>query len=85
MSGTKPVQVFKAGGIRAAIWENTVEKNGKQIGVFSVQIDRTYKQDEEFKRTSSFNPADLPRVQLVASKAFEWLSLKGDSEGEEGA
>ena len=84
MEGKKPIKVFKAGGIRAAIWENTVTRNGNQVTVHSVQIDRTYKDGEEFKRTSRFNVADLPKVQLVAGKAFEFLGLNSENREADG-
>ena len=80
MDGKKPIKVFKAGGIRAAIWENTVTRNGNEVTVHSVQIDRTYKDGEEFRRTSRFNVADLPKVRLVAAKAFEFLTLKPEEQ-----
>ena len=76
MTGEKPIRVFAAGGIRAAIWANTVEKNGREVSVHSVQIDRTFKQGSDFKRTSRFGLADLPRVQLVAAKAFEFTPAR---------
>ena len=81
MEKKKPVKVFKAGGIKAAIWENTVDRNGQQVVLHSVQIDRTYKDGEEFKHTNHFPERDLPKVQLVAAKAFEFLSLKGNDDG----
>ena len=80
--GKKPIKVFAAGGIRAAIWHNTVNRDGKEIPVFSVQIDRTYKDGEEFKRTSRFATRELPRVELVAAKAFEFLCMKGQDDGQ---
>ena len=73
---TKPVKVVRAGGVRAAVWENTVNRDGKEIPVFSVQIDRTYKDGDQFKQTSRFNLQDLPKVALVAGKAYEFLTLK---------
>ncbi len=82
MDGKKPVQVFKAGGVRAAIWENTIERDGRSVPAYSVQIDRTYKDGEEWKRTNRFRLSELPRVELVARKAFEFLSLKGENDGD---
>ena len=77
MTENKPIKVFKAGGVRAAIWENTIKRNGNDATVYSVQLDRTYKQGEEWKTTSSFQLNDLAKVQLVASKAYEYLTMKG--------
>ena len=78
---TKPVKVVRAGGIRAAVWENSVERNGVQVTVHSIQIDRTYKDGDEFKQTSRFNLQDLPKVALVAGKAYEFLTLKDQESG----
>ena len=85
MSGKKPTQVFKAGGVKASIWENTVKRNGQDVVVPSVQIDRTYKDaKDEWQHTNSFGVRDLPKVQLVAAKAFEHLSLdRGQNNGGE--
>ena len=71
-----------------AVWENEVEvKNGRKTKVYSVQIDRTYKDGDEFKRTSRFNVNDLPKVQMLAQKAYVFVSmtsvLPGDDVGEE--
>ena len=82
MESNKPVQVFKAGGVRAAIWENTIERDGKSVSVHSIQIDRTYKDGEEWKRTNRFRLNELARVELVARKAFEFLSLKAEEDGD---
>jgi len=71
-----PIQTFKAGAVRAAIWENELEKDGKKFKNHSVQIDRTFKQGDEYKKTNSFYAQDLPKVALVAGKAFEYLSLE---------
>ena len=76
MENKKPIKVFRTGGVKAALWANTIERDGKDVLVHSVQIDRTYKQGEEFKRTNSFNIQDLPKVQLVAAKAYEFLILQ---------
>ena len=79
MKGDKPVKTFKVGGIRAAIWENTVKRDGEDVVVQSVQIDRTYKDGDDWKRTSKFGVRDLPKVQLVAAKAFEHLALEREN------
>lgn len=83
MTNKKPIKVFKAGGVRAAIWENKFQKDGKTMVKHSTQIDRTYKQDGEFKRTNQFNEQDLPKAQLVAAKAYEFLSLKSQETSED--
>ena len=59
MDGNEPVKVLKAGGVRAAVWENTITRNGTPVTVPSMQIDRTYIDGEEFKHTACFDPRDL--------------------------
>jgi len=72
----KPQDVIKAGGIRAAIWQNEVTRNGKTELVPSVQIDRTYKDSSgAWQRTNKFGVRDLPRLVVVAQKAYERLVL----------
>ena len=81
MSGTKPIKVFRAGAVRAAVWRDTITRNGVEIVVHNVQIDRTFKDGDEYKSSSSFDAArDVPRLLLVASKAYEFVALKAEDE-----
>lgn len=78
---TRPVKRFRSGGVSAAVFENSVEVKGAQVTRFSVQIQRTFRdKDGEFRRTTSFRESDLPKVALVANKAYELLALKKDEE-----
>ena len=73
MAGT-PVKTVKCGGIQLAIWANETSK-----GTFnSITIDKSYKDKDEWKRTKSFKPADLVKLQLGISKVLEYLYLKPD-------
>ena len=69
--------------MRASIWENAVEKDGKTVTLHTVQIERAYQQDGQWKHTNRYAARDLPKLVLVAQKAFEFLSLKGQKENEE--
>lgn len=74
-----PIMVYRAGGIRASIFENTVETHGTDVhtklSTPSVKIQRCYKANGEWKTTDSFRVNDLPKVALVAQKAYEFLAL----------
>ena len=73
MAGT-PIKTVKVGGIQLAIWANETSK-----GTFnSITIDKSYKDGDEWKRTKSFKPADLVKLQLGISKVLEYLYLKPD-------
>lgn len=75
MSSSKPEHTVRVGGIQFSIWSNDTGK-----GVFqSITIDKSYKdKDGEWKRTKSFKPSDLVKVQLGLSKVLEYLYLKHD-------
>lgn len=78
---TKPVKKFRSGGVSAAVFENLMDVNGAQVMRCSVQIQRTYKdKDGEFKHTSSFRENDLPKLALVAQRAYEYLTMKEEEE-----
>jgi len=79
-TSTAPIKVIRAGTISASVWRNEVEKNGTTVVRHSVRIQKRFRQDDgEWKNTDYFFPEDLPKLQLVAAKAFEFISLK-DSE-----
>ena len=69
-----PIKTVKVGGIQLAIWSNETTKGTFQ----SITIDKSYKDGETWKRTKSFKPADLVKLQLGISKVLEYLYLKPD-------
>ena len=77
MEGNKPVGKYRAGNVTATIWKNeNKSKDGKEYDFYSVSIERNFKNDkEEWKSTNSFMKNDLPKVELVTRKAFEFLAL----------
>lgn len=74
--GNMPVKRFRAGAISATIWENHSEKDGEQRSYYSISLDRSYKDGDEWKHTSSLRVNDLPRAELVLRKSYEWLALE---------
>ena len=73
-ASSKPEKTIRCGGIQFSIWSNDTGK-----GVFqSITIDKSYKDGETWKRTKSFKPADLVKIQLGLSKVLEYLFLKPD-------
>ena len=72
---SKPEHTVRCGGIQLAIWSNETPKGNFQ----SITIDKSYKdKDGEWKRTKSFKPADLVKLQLGINKVIEYLFLKPD-------
>jgi len=76
--GTPPVESFKAGGMRASVFENKQEdRDGRAYTQNRVVLDRTYKDKEgNWRTTNGFSGIDIPKGILLLWKAFEYISLK---------
>jgi hypothetical protein len=74
----KPIQVFRAGQVKASIWENEYEIDGKKKKGHSVSIVRSYKakDSEEWTETNSYNADNLADLETVAQEARRYLRLK---------
>lgn len=74
-----PEKKFRAGSVSATIWLNKGKsKNGDDTEFRNITIERNYRdQDDDWQTTNSFRLNDLPRVALVAQKAYEYLVLGG--------
>jgi len=66
-----PAARFRIGNITATIWKN--QTNGGNT-FYSVNIARSYKDDDEWKQTDSFSHGDLMNVVKVASRAEAWVA-----------
>jgi hypothetical protein len=81
--GPRPAKEFKAGGVRAAIWKEQHSEAGREMVRFSVKIEKRYfdEASKEWRDTDYFFANDLPRLRLVAERAFEFIVL-GESQDE---
>ena len=73
-----PVKIFRAGGVKATIWENT----NKELQVYkTISFERNYKdKDGEWKQTNSLRVQDLMKASLVLQKAYEYCVMKAENE-----
>ncbi len=77
----KPEKKFVAGAISATIWENTTEREGKQVSYRTISLTRSYKnKDGKWQQTNSFRTTDIPKALLVLNKAYEYIMLRDFSE-----
>ncbi len=78
----KPEIVFKIGAVRAAVFQNTIEKNGQSIKLPKVVIEVRYKDKEgNWKGTNSLSVNELPKAILALEKAYDYLTTqRGQSE-----
>ena len=66
---TRPVHEIRLGRIRAAVWENAT-----QNGMFhNVTVSRLYKEEEQWKDSTSFGREDLPLLIKVLDQAHTWI------------
>ena len=80
----QPERRFKCGACEAAIFENEIKSNGKMMKLKKVAIQKRYKNaDDEWKSTYSLDKNDIPKMILALSKAYEYLTMSKESDGDE--
>ena len=81
MNQQKPIKEFRIGAISAAVWRNEETQSDGNIRVnHSVRIQKRYRNQEgEWQNTDYYFANDLPRLQLVVAKAFEFVQGKRKS------
>ena len=73
----KPVNEFRLGAIKAAIWLNETSVGARH----NVTFTRLYKDGTEWKTTDSFGRDDLPLIAKVADRAHSWIYDQAQSKG----
>ena len=69
---SKPAKVFRLRGVSASVFANKAAK-GRDVPFYKVSLQRTYKDGDEFKTTTSFSRDDLPVVNLAVQRAWEFI------------
>lgn len=80
----QPIKVIRNGCCSASVFENTKMINGKPTKVLKVVIQKSYKGNDGWQRTNSYDANDLPKLFFVACKAYDYLTDKfreNDGEG----
>ena len=75
--GDKPVREFRAGSVRANIWQDEIAgKDDEPFNVFSVRIEKRFKDAQGvWQSTNRFRRGELADLELVVFKAREFVSL----------
>jgi hypothetical protein len=80
MAGQKPVAKFVAGQISAAIWENEIAVNGRQVTLLKASVQRRYKdKDGQWKSSQSLSRNEIPLAIYCLQKSFEHM-IEGQKE-----
>ena len=62
MANSKPEATFRIGLCTASVFVNEVENDGNKRQIRSVNVQRSYKDGDEWKYTSSFGLGELPQA-----------------------
>lgn len=75
--GNAPEKRFRAGAISATVWLNKGKgESSEKIEYRTVSIDRRYAdKNGNWQSTNTLRVNDLPKLQAVLQKAFEYLVL----------
>ena len=68
-SNNQPVHKISHGLVSASIWRQDTEKGP----LFNVSFQRSYKDGETWKNSTSFGRNQLLVLSLIAARAFEWI------------
>lgn len=82
-NNNKPIDTLRDGRIKATIWRNEIEKDGKKKAFFPVTFTRLYQdKKEKLQDGDSFTRTELLQVQRLAGKAYDRvLELKEEEKG----
>ena len=69
----KPLIVFRARGVSAAVFANPVTVDGKARTFHKVNIVKSYRDGEEWKETSSLGRDDVPVAITQLQRAWEYI------------
>lgn len=76
-----PEKVIRVGGtVKASIWRNETRSGDRTFASYSVTFEKSYydKAEREWKTTKSFFENDLPRLEVAARKAYEYIMIHAD-------
>ena len=72
-SSAKPVKVFRLRGVSASVFQNHAKREDRTVTFHKVSLQRTYKDGDEFKKTTSFGRDDLPVCVHVMQQAWAFI------------
>ena len=74
----KPQETYRAGTVTLTVWKNKVkDQKGNERDMLSFQLNKRYKDKDEWKDSKSLNIGDLPKVAALMNKAYYDAITKG--------
>lgn len=81
----KPVVKIRAGSVSAAIFENKAVVNGREMAIWKVTLQRSYKDaNGQWQVTNSYSRNDIPLALYCLRKAFDKMIEKNAADDIEG-
>lgn len=72
-ASTKPVKVFRVRGLSVSVFQNRATVRDREVIFPKVHLQRTYKEGDTFKTTTSLGRDDLLVAQQLLQQAWEWI------------
>jgi hypothetical protein len=74
----KPERVFKMGAVRASVFRNVIEREGKEVLLPKVVLEVRYRDKSgQWQGTNSLSINDLPKAIAALQQAYEYLLTEG--------
>jgi hypothetical protein len=71
----RPLTTLREGDVSASVWSKTVQYKGKPLTLYSVSVERSYKDaGGSWRYTRSFDADDLGKLVTVAHRAAEYIN-----------
>lgn len=67
----EPLIKIRDGLITATVWENTPNSDEGESTRLSIELNRSYKDGDTWKTTSSFSQTELLKVARLAERAYD--------------
>lgn len=72
-TSTKPVKVFRIRGLSVSIFQNHATVRDREVTFPKVHLQRTYKDGDTFRTTTSLGRDDLLVAQQLLQQAWQWI------------
>lgn len=77
---SQPEKVFKMGAVRAAVFVNMIERDGKPVALRKVILEVRYRDKAgQWQGTNSLSINDLPKAITALQQAYEYMLALGSS------
>jgi hypothetical protein len=76
VTGNHPAHQIRYGVLSASIWRQDTEKGP----FFNVSFQRSYREGNEWKTSTSFGKNDLLVIGLMATQAFKWIGSQAQEQ-----